>query len=388
MSDDAAKRAERGRGREGAAAPSAASSGRVKPVVAISMGDPMGIGPEVIVKALADAEVRRWARFHVYGFAGALHAAAERAGIEPFWWRVRHDSPVAETGALQDVLLLDYDHEAGWNAGVEARRNERGPTAAGGAASFQFVDDAIAAALSPVHPALKPDAIVTAPISKEAWALAGRKEPGHTELFAARFHARRVRMMFVSPRLRVILATAHVPLMEVRAVLSIGRVFDTIELGHETCRRLGVARPRIAVCGLNPHAGENGILGDDEGRVIVPAIEAAREAGMEVEGPLPGDTVFRAALGPLPPAPDRRKFDLVVAMYHDQGLIAVKTIDFERAVNVTAGLPIVRTSPDHGTAFDIAGKNSADPGSMRSAIELAVRVAGSVRSEASSGTRS
>jgi 4-hydroxythreonine-4-phosphate dehydrogenase len=165
----------------------------------------------------------------------------------------------------------------------------------------------------------------------------------------------------------VALATAHVGLMEIRDLLTIGRVFDPIELGAAHCRRLGIDRPRVAVCGLNPHAGERGLFGDEEKRVIAPAIDMARNNGIDAHGPFPGDTIFiDAAAG---------KWDLVVAMYHDQGLIPVKLLGFDRAVNVTVGLPIVRTSPDHGTAFGIAQRNAASPNSMKAAIELAAKLA-------------
>jgi 4-hydroxythreonine-4-phosphate dehydrogenase len=173
-------------------------------------------------------------------------------------------------------------------------------------------------------------------------------------------------MAFVSPRLNVVLATTHVPLMELRNLLTIGRVHEPIVLGHELCQRLGIANPRIAVCGLNPHAGEGGLFGDEEIRVIKPAIDLARSGGIDVHGPFPGDTIFiDAAAG---------SWHLVVAIYHDQGLIPVKLLGWDKAVNVTLGLPIVRTSPDHGTAFGIAGRNQASEGSMRAAIELAVRL--------------
>jgi 4-hydroxythreonine-4-phosphate dehydrogenase len=169
--------------------------------------------------------------------------------------------------------------------------------------------------------------------------------------------------MFVGPRLRVVLATVHLPLMDIRNALTIGRVFDAIDLGVEGCRQVGIERPRVAVCGLNPHAGEGGLLGDEEERLIRPAIGHAVEAGMDVKGPFPADTVFGAAVA--------GRFDLVVAMYHDQGLIPVKLIARDETVNMTVGLPIVRTSPDHGTAFDIAGKGIADAGSMKASLLLA-----------------
>jgi 4-hydroxythreonine-4-phosphate dehydrogenase len=229
------------------------------------------------------------------------------------------------------------------------------------------VEAAIAAANLPPTDPLHVDAIVTGPISKLAWQMAGHGEfPGHTELFAARFGGGPAGMMFVTPRLRVILATTHIPLSEVPKALTAERVVRTIELGHDACARLGVDRPRIAVCGVNPHAGEGGLLGHDEQQAVEPAIAKAKSRGMDVRGPFPGDTVFNAAV--------KGEFDLVVAMYHDQGLIPVKLLDRDRAVNMTVGLPVVRTSPDHGTAFDIAGKGIADPGSMKAAIELAVRM--------------
>ncbi|TVQ64387.1 MAG: 4-hydroxythreonine-4-phosphate dehydrogenase PdxA [Phycisphaerales bacterium] len=334
-----------------------------RPVIAVSMGDPCGIGPEVVVKALADPALRRCARFHVYGAQEPMLAAADLAEIEPYWWRVQHDSPLAETTTTHPVVVLDYDEHATPAAGAV-----REPTRAAGEASFRYVEDAIAAARRPESDPLRADAIVTGPINKRAWALAGRgKHRGHTELLAMRFGAKRVGMFFDSPKLRVILATIHLPLMDVRNVLTIGRVFDAIDLGNDACKRLGVARPRIGVCGLNPHAGEDGLMGDEESRLIEPAIQHAREQGIDVRGPFPADTIFNHAVGGA--------FDLVVAMYHDQGLIPVKLLGWEEAVNVTVGLPVPRTSPDHGTAFDIAGKNAADERSMRRAIELAVRLA-------------
>jgi 4-hydroxythreonine-4-phosphate dehydrogenase len=330
------------------------------PVIGVTMGDPLGIGPEVIVKALDDAGLRGRARFVVYGQNARLTLAADRAGRHPAWFRVAAESDRANLPLFGDVTVLDYG-ESDLAPGVP------GPTRSGGLASKQFIEDAITDAMRPAGDPRRIDAIVTGPISKESWALANFRWPGHTELLAARTRAKRHAMMFVSPKLRVALATAHLPLMEVRNVLTIGRVFDPIELGHELCRSLGIARPVIAVAGLNPHAGEGGLFGDEEIRVIGPAIEAAKRLGIDARGPFPGDTVFIAAA--------EGKYDLVVAMYHDQGLIPVKLLGWDSAVNVTVGLPIVRTSPDHGTAFDIAGKGVANEGSMRAAIELAIRLA-------------
>lgn len=333
-----------------------------KPTIAITMGDPGGIGPEVVVKALGSPGVRGRATYRIFGSADALHEAAQEAGIDPFWWRIEQGSDLIETCRVHDVLLLDYGGR--FQSGL-------GPTRAGGEASFRYVTDAIAAAALPPGDARSVGAIVTAPISKRAWSLAGKgRYPGHTDLLASRLGAKRWAMMFDSPVLRVVLATAHVALMDVRNVLTIGRIFDAIDLGHEACRRLGVPRPRIAVCGLNPHASEEGLLGDEEERLIAPAIDLARNAGLDASGPHPADTVFAKARR----APGS-KFDMVVAMYHDQGLIPVKLLAWESAVNVTLGLPVIRTSPDHGTAFDIAGQNRADARSMTAAIELAARMA-------------
>lgn len=329
------------------------------------MGDPLGIGPEIVVKALADPALRRSARFLVFGLHECLLAAAERARIEPYWWKAPAHSPIADTGAAHDVLVLD--DERSQDAASLARAGEARPSREGGAASFQFVEDAIASTRRKPGDPLRADAIVTAPISKEAWALAGKgKYPGHTELLATRYQSRRAAMMFESPRLRVILATIHVPLMELEGLLTIGRIFDPIDLGNDALRRMGIERPRIAVCGLNPHAGEGGLFGDEEQRLIEPAIRLAQDAGIDARGPFPADTVFNKAV--------RGEFDLVVAMYHDQGLIPVKLLAWDSAVNVTLGLPVVRTSPDHGTAFDIAHQNKADPGSFSHAVQLAIRL--------------
>ena len=331
-----------------------------RPVIGITMGDPLGIGPEVVLKALADPEVRALARYVIYGMNDIMAYTADRAELDPFWYRVQHDSPRANRMIREEVVVLDFDeHDLMLGAAAQ-------PTRAGGLASKSFVEQAIADAMLPPDAPRRLDAIVTAPVSKQSWHLAGFNWPGHTELLARRTAAKRTAMAFVSPNFRVVLATVHVPLMEIRNLLTIGRVFDPIDLGHAFCQQLGIASPRIAVCGLNPHAGEGGLFGDEEERLIAPAIRVAKSGGIDVSGPFPGDTIFLDARG--------GKFDLVVAMYHDQGLIPVKLLDRDSAVNVTLGLPIIRTSPDHGTAFNIAGLNRANPGSMISAIRLAVEL--------------
>ena len=331
-----------------------------RPTIGITMGDPAGIGPEVIIKALADRSLRKLARFVIYGLNELLTYAADRQEIDPFWYRVQHDSERTGSRIHDDVVVLDFDEFDG------LLRVAHQPSKPSGLASKGFVEEAITdALLAPEHPR-HIDAVVTGPICKESWVLAGFNWPGHTELFAYRCKVRRHAMMFVSPRLRVTLATTHVALNDIRNALTIGRVFDPIDLGHQACRELGIERPKIAVCGLNPHAGENGQFGDEEARLIEPAIRVARDAGIDASGPFPADTIFIAAAA--------GEYDLVVAMYHDQGLIPVKLLGWDKAVNWTLGLPIIRTSPDHGTAFDIAGKNIASEGSMRAAIELATQL--------------
>jgi 4-hydroxythreonine-4-phosphate dehydrogenase len=330
-----------------------------KPVIGITMGDPAGIGAEVIVKALADTKLRRQARFVLFGMNELLAYAADLAEIDPYWHRVQHDAERTEHALVHDVVCLDYDEYSMLGSSVHK------PTKQGGQASRRFIDDALAAAQRPIDEG-GIDAMVTAPISKTSWSLAGfDRWPGHTEYLQSRTRSKRVAMMFHADRINTILATIHIPLMDIRNQLTIGKVFDAIDLGHDAMLQLGIAKPRIAVCGLNPHAGEDGLFGDEEGRLIRPAIDVAIKAGIDARGPFPADTLFTPA--------NLAKYDLFVAMYHDQGLIPVKMLAFDSAVNTTLGLPITRTSPDHGTAFDLVGKNKANPGSMACAIELAIR---------------
>lgn len=324
------------------------------------MGDPAGIGPEIIARCLADADLRAAARFVVHGCGACLTLAQERCGVSSNWYRVDAAHEPAHRW-LDDVVVLD-DTSHGDLITLSAE-----PTKRGGSASKQWVESAIADALLEPHAPRHVDAIVTGPISKQSWNMAGFKWLGHTKLLAARTKSKRACMVFESPQLRVALATVHIPLMSLRDVLTIGCVFEPIDLGWQACQQLGITHPRIAVCGLNPHAGEDGLLGDEENRVIAPAISMAREQGIDVHGPFPADTIFRQAVD--------GRWDMVVAMYHDQGLIPLKLLGGGTAVNWTVGLPIIRTSPDHGTAFDIAGSAVANHESMRSAISLAVRLA-------------
>ncbi len=326
-----------------------------RPTIAITMGDPAGIGPEVVVKALADPVLRQRARYVIYGMNELLHYAADLAEFDVFWWRDQYNGRLRSYP--HDVVVVDYDQYSMLGSAI------RSPSKMGGEASMRFCLDAIEAAKSKIV-----DAVVTAPIAKESWKLAGFHYPGHTELFAERTGSRRFAMMFAGGPLKVVLATVHVSLMALWNKLNIGAVFQPIELLNQAMVEwFDIPKPRIAVCGLNPHASENGQFGDEEERIIKPAILMARDQGIDVSGPYPGDTIFMQARD--------GHFDAVVAMYHDQGLIPVKLLAFDKAVNVTLGLPIIRTSPDHGTAFDIVGHNRANPGSMRSAIELAINLA-------------
>ncbi|MEM1011371.1 MAG: 4-hydroxythreonine-4-phosphate dehydrogenase PdxA [Planctomycetota bacterium] len=326
-----------------------------RPTIAITMGDPAGVGPEIVVKTLADAELRAKARFVIYGLNEQLTYAADLAELDAFWWRDAYSGRQRRYG--QDVVAIDYDQFGMLAGGV------RGPSREGGKASVRFCLDAIAAAKAGLV-----DAVVTAPIAKRSWHMAGYNYPGHTELFAEKTSSRDFAMMFAGGPLRVALATTHVGINGLWGQLRIGNIYRPIDLMHRALVDwFDVPEPRIAVCGLNPHAGENGAFGDEEERLIEPAMQMARNNGINVQGPFPADTIFLRAL--------RGEFDAVVAMYHDQGLIPVKLVGSGKSVNLTLGLPIVRTSPDHGTAFDIAGRNAADASSMRSAVMMAIDLA-------------
>jgi 4-hydroxythreonine-4-phosphate dehydrogenase len=287
----------------------------IKPRIAITVGDPAGIGPEIAARAAADPRVLAVCEPVVYGPpAGATFAPGVLS---------------AEAGrAAYDVIV-------------------------------RAVEDAMRGAVR---------GIATAPVNKEAFKLAGLKWHGHTDLLGHLTGSREAVMMFESDALRVVLATVHIPLSEVPRALTPALLESTIALTARELPRFGVAKPRIAVAGLNPHAGEHGLFGSEEETAMAPAIAACRTRGIDVSGPFPGDTVFVRAR--------RGEFDVVIACYHDQGLIPVKLVAFGQAVNVTLGLPIVRTSVDHGTAFDIAGKGAADPQSMIAAVLLAAKLAG------------
>jgi len=323
-------------------------------VIGITMGEPLGIGPEVIVRALYDPFVRRGVKFIIFGMDEFLEYAADLAEIEPFWGRTQHEK--ISRDFPHNIILADYDDYA-----IPMFVN--GPSKPGGESSLRFCTDAIEAARAGII-----DAVVTAPISKTSWKLAGSEWPGHTELLAAKCKSPRKAMMFAAGPLKVALATIHIALSDIRNKFTIGCVYEPIDLLNTALKEyFGIKNPHIGVAALNPHAGECGQFGDEEQRVISPAILMAQEMGINCSGPYPADMLFpKAAAG---------QFDGVVAMYHDQGMIPVKLLAFKDAVNVTLGLPIIRTSPAHGTAFDIAGKGIADESSMKAAIKLAIEMA-------------
>jgi 4-hydroxythreonine-4-phosphate dehydrogenase len=327
---------------------------REEPVIGITMGDPAGIGPEVVVKTLADPIIRKSAKFIIFGMDEQLRYAADKAEIEPFWGRHQHEK--ISRDYPHKVVVADYDDFSlpPWI---------REPTEIAGTASLKFCADAIDAARREII-----DAVVTAPINKTSWKLAGAPWPGHTEMLAKLCKSPRKAMLFVAGPLRVALATIHLALFDVRHKFTIGCVFEPIDLLNTALKEyFDIETPKIGVAALNPHAGENGRFGDEEARIISPAILMAQEQGIDCHGPIPADTLFLRAV--------QGEFNAVVAMYHDQGMIAVKLLAFDKAVNVTIGLPIIRTSPAHGTAFDIAGKNLADPSSMMEAIKTAIQMA-------------
>jgi len=336
------------------------------PILAITMGDVAGIGPEVVLKALAREEVYQICRPVVVGDPRALERDL------PLTWGVR------------GIRVLRAVEEASFEPGsvdvlapykLQAHPLPRGrvhPEA--GRAAVEFVREAVQLALSG-----RVDGIVTAPLNKEALHRAGLPYPGHTELLAELTRTRTYRMMLVGGGLKVVHVTTHVSVREACDMITEGRVLETIRLAGEGLMRMGFPRPRIGVLGLNPHVGEKGLFGDEEKRAIEPAVRRAREEGWDVSGPLPPDTGFwRASEG---------EFDALVAMLHDQGHIPLKLLAFHSCVNITLGLPIVRTSAGHGTAFEIAGEGKADPSSILEAIEWAAHMTGggTWRSQSGSG---
>jgi 4-hydroxythreonine-4-phosphate dehydrogenase len=310
--------------------------------IAITIGDPSGIGPEIVLKSLLADEVMRSCRPLVIGSRSVLDTASEKMGI-PF-----------------DPAAYDVLNTGEIKSGDFARGQA---TTESGRECVAYIRKAVELAMLRVV-----DAIVTAPISKEALKIAGFTWPGHTEMLAELTDAKEYAMVLCGGPLKVILTTIHTALRNVPDMITKENVLRTIILAGKACSMMGIKEPKIAVAGLNPHGGEAGIFGEEEIRHIAPAIREAQTAGIAVSGPYPPDALFHKAY--------HGYFDIIVCMYHDQGLIPLKMIAFDKGVNITVGLPIIRTSPDHGTAYDIAWKGIADPSSMIEAIKLATQLGG------------
>jgi 4-hydroxythreonine-4-phosphate dehydrogenase len=317
------------------------------------MGDPAGIGPEICVRWLRENQVGMPCVPIVFGDAGVVSRVSENLRLSESYTTVTHEEFEAAGHDPLRATVVDMQAIRGGDV-VPGQVSQ-----ATGRAAHRYIEAAIEAAMTQ-----QVDAVVTCPIHKEALRASGSAFPGHTELLAAQTSAKRTCMMLTSDEISCSFVTGHVGLNDVVRLLSAERILDVIELTNEALAQLRQRQARLAVCGLNPHAGEHGLFGDgEEERFITPAIAAAREKGINVEGPLPPDTAF---------LPDRRlATDCYICMYHDQGLIPLKAIAFDRAVNVTLGLPIIRTSVDHGTALDIAWQGVADLSSFKHAVRLA-----------------
>jgi 4-hydroxythreonine-4-phosphate dehydrogenase len=325
-----------------------------RPIVAITMGDPAGIGPEIIAKAMADPAIQDTARTFVIGDRSRLELAMGVVGSALKVNTIEDPSQARfETGTIDCLDVPAVRTELPWGE----------LSAEAGHAAYLFLEKAVELSTSN-----KIDAICTAPLNKAALHAGGHQFPGHTELLAELTGTGEVSMMLTAPKMRVIHVTTHVGLLDAVARIDGALVYRTIKRGYDLLIRSGIENPRIAVCAINPHAGENGLFGNgEEASKIEPGIKQAQAEGIDAFGPLPADTVFFRA--------GRGDFDLVVAMYHDQGHGPVKVLGLENGVNITVGLPVVRTSVDHGTAFDIAGENIADHKSLLEALRQAIDLA-------------
>ena len=323
-----------------------------KPRIAVTMGDPAGIGPEICLDLLNDPEICDLCTPIVFGDSSVLQSCGEKTH-KSFDIIEISENQLGES-SQQGVLNLSLMNVNELNPGTADAKTGR--------ATYGYVTSAIDACLTN-----KVDAVVTCPANKEAMQAGGVTQPGHTEIFAEHTSTEKFCMAFFSDEISCSLVTVHCGYSEVPSLLSVERIYDVISLTRQSHQKLLGREPRLAVCGLNPHGGENGLFGNlEEENLIIPAIEKARNEGMQLLGPLPPDTAFTASI--------RESIDAYVCMYHDQGLIPVKALAFEEAVNVTLGLPIIRTSVDHGTALDIAWQGKADPSSLKSAVRLAVRM--------------
>jgi 4-phospho-D-threonate 3-dehydrogenase / 4-phospho-D-erythronate 3-dehydrogenase len=334
-----------------------------KPAIAVTMGDPSGIGPEIVVRAVASPEVAAFSRLLVLGDRGALERAIAGCNVD---LRIE-EAEVPPAVAKPGVLYLRSVAELAESERVLAR-----PSVAGGDAAYRSIRQAAELCMEGTT-----SAMATAPINKEALNRAGHHYPGHTELLAELTDTADFVMMLAGERLRVSLVTIHEALSAVPRLVTYGKVLSTIRITHTDVDRYFRRNPRIAVLALNPHCGEGGMFGDEETRVIRPAVEQARREGIDAVGPLSADTLYHFAA--------RGEYDAVVAMYHDQGLIPLKLLHFDDGVNITLGLPIIRTSVDHGTAYELAGTGKASAASMIAAVRTAAAMAG-VRAATSGDT--
>jgi len=312
------------------------------------MGDPAGVGPEICLKLLHNKDIARICTPIIFGCSSVLEQAATKCNLGKPELIIKGLSE-ADRPCVLNINTIDLNEFTIGTANAKS-----------GQAAYSYIEDAINAALSG-----QVSAVTTAPINKEALYKAGIKFPGHTEIFASKTHTERVCMLQYSSEVRAVFVTTHVSYSEVPSLLTEAHILNTIELGAQAIQRIRGAKPKIVVLGLNPHAGENGLFGMEEQASIIPAIESARKLGLDVEGPVSPDTAF------LPSK--RKETDLFVCMYHDQGHIPLKALCFDEAVNTTLGLPIIRTSVDHGTALDIAGLGQANPDSLFEAVKLAVK---------------
>jgi 4-hydroxythreonine-4-phosphate dehydrogenase len=325
----------------------------MKPRIAVTMGDPAGVGPEICLHLLNRERIADECSPIVFGDAAVLRRVSEVCGLPFLAPVIAH----ADLGDTDEPAVLDLKQ-------VDAAAIEPGRlSAACGEAAYRYVIAAIDAGLAGAV-----DGVATAPLNKEAMHLAGHKYPGHTEIFIERMASERSCMMLTSETITCSFVTTHVGYHEVPGLLTAERIGEVIDLTHDAMQRIRGRRPKLIACGLNPHAGEHGLFGNgEEEKIIAPALEAARSRGIEIEGPLPPDTAF---------LPWRRETtDAFICMYHDQGHIPLKALAFDSAINTTLGLPVIRTSVDHGTAFDIAWQGKANPNSLFEAVSLAARLA-------------
>ncbi|CDQ18995.1 4-hydroxythreonine-4-phosphate dehydrogenase PdxA [Halobacillus karajensis] len=327
-----------------------------KPIIGITMGDAAGVGPEIIIKSLENKELREQSIPVVIGDLKILKRAAELLHSSITFKKVDRNAEFSEMEDENMVYCVDLDL-------LPADLAYGQVSSEAGHGAFEFLRTAIELANEK-----KISAICTAPLNKEALHKGGHLYPGHTEILAELTNTNNFSMMLSSPKLKVIHVTTHIGLKDAIDRIEPERVYDVIKMAHETLHKSGIEVPKIAVCGINPHAGENGLFGyGEEEQKVIPGVELAQKEGIEVQGPLPADTLFFRAV--------RGDFDIVVAMYHDQGHGPIKVLGLDAGVNITVGLPIIRTSVDHGTAFDIAGKGIADEKSMLEAMRQAIELA-------------